>query len=49
MSRFRADAAAATFYARLLEIASRAKPLFHGDMAEQGRKLMMTHGVSSTD
>jgi nitric oxide dioxygenase len=44
-----ADAAAATFYARLLEIAPRAKPLFHGDMAEQGRKLMMTHGVSSTD
>ena len=44
-----ADAAAAIFYARVFEIAPRVKPLFHGDMAEQGRKLMMTHGVSSTD
>jgi nitric oxide dioxygenase len=40
-----ADTAAAIFYARLFEIAPRAKPLFHGDMAEQGRKLMMTLGV----
>jgi nitric oxide dioxygenase len=40
-----ADAAAALFYARLFEIAPRVKPLFHGDMTEQGRKLMMTLGV----
>ncbi|MGA2493149.1 MAG: globin family protein [Roseiarcus sp.] len=40
-----ADAAAALFYARLFEIAPRVKRLFHGDMTEQGRKLMMTLGV----
>ena len=40
-----ADAAAALFYARLFEIAPRVKPLFHGDMTEQGRKLMTTLGV----
>jgi hemoglobin-like flavoprotein len=39
------DAAAALFYGRLFEIAPELKPLFHGDMAEQGRKLMMTLGV----
>ena len=33
------------FYARLFEIAPAVKPLFHGDMTEQGRKLMMTLGV----
>jgi hemoglobin-like flavoprotein len=40
-----ADTAAGLFYARLFEIAPRVKPLFHGDMAEQGRKLMATLGV----
>ena len=40
-----ADAAAALFYGRLFELAPGFKPLFHGDMAEQGRKLMMTLGV----
>jgi len=40
-----ADAAAAIFYARLFEIAPRVKPLFHSDMAEQGRKLMTTLAV----
>jgi hemoglobin-like flavoprotein len=33
---------AALFYGRLFEIAPAVKPLFHGDMAEQGRKLMAT-------
>ena len=40
-----ADAAAAMFYARLFEIEPEVKPLFHGDMAEQRRKLMTTLGV----
>jgi nitric oxide dioxygenase len=40
-----ADTAAALFYGRLFEIAPELKPLFQGDMAEQGRKLMMTLGV----
>ncbi len=35
-----ADQAAAIFYARLFEIAPQVKPMFKGDMAEQGRKLM---------
>ncbi len=35
-----ADQAAAMFYGRLFEIAPEVKPLFHGDMAEQRRKLM---------
>jgi hemoglobin-like flavoprotein len=34
--------AAALFYGRLFEIAPAVRPLFHGDMAEQGRKLMAT-------
>ena len=34
------DKAAALFYARLFEVAPEVKPLFRGDMAEQGRKLM---------
>ncbi|MGO9986941.1 MAG: globin family protein [Rhodomicrobium sp.] len=34
--------AAALFYGRLFEIAPNVKPLFKGDMAEQGRKLMAT-------
>ncbi len=37
-----ADAAAALFYGRLFEIAPEVKPLFRGDMTEQGRKLMKT-------
>ncbi len=34
--------AAELFYSRLFEIAPAVKPLFKGDMAEQGRKLMGT-------
>jgi hemoglobin-like flavoprotein len=37
--------AAALFYGRLFEIAPRVKPLFRGDMDEQGRKLMATLAV----
>jgi nitric oxide dioxygenase len=37
-----ADPAATMFYERLFEIAPAVKPLFHGDMAEQRRKLMAT-------
>ena len=37
-----AQAAAAMFYGRLFEIAPEVKPLFRGDMTEQGKKLMMT-------
>ena len=33
------------FYGRLFEIAPAVKPLFRGDVAEQGRKLMATLGV----
>ena len=40
-----AETAAALFYGRLFEIAPEVKPLFRGDLAEQGRKLMMTLGV----
>jgi hemoglobin-like flavoprotein len=36
------EQAAALFYGRLFEIAPSVKPLFKGDMAEQGRKLMGT-------
>jgi hemoglobin-like flavoprotein len=39
------DQAAALFYGRLFEIAPEVKPLFRGDMADQGRKLMATLGV----
>ncbi len=39
------DQAAALFYKRLFEIAPSVKPLFRGDMAEQGRKLMATLAV----
>jgi len=39
------DTAAELFYARLFEIAPEAKPLFKGDMSEQGSKLMATLGV----
>ena len=34
------EQAAALFYGRLFEIEPQVKPLFKGDMAEQGRKLM---------
>jgi hemoglobin-like flavoprotein len=40
-----ADQAAALFYGRLFEIAPEVRPLFRGDMAEQGRKLMATLAV----
>ena len=40
-----AEVAAELFYGRLFEIAPEVKPLFHGDMKEQGRKLMTTLGV----
>ena len=40
-----ADQAAALFYNRLFEIAPEVKPLFRGDMTEQGRKLMATLAV----
>jgi hemoglobin-like flavoprotein len=36
------EQAAALFYGRLFEIAPAVKPLFKGDMTEQGRKLMGT-------
>ena len=39
-----ADVAASLFYGRLFEIAPATKVLFHGDMSEQGRKLMTTLG-----
>jgi nitric oxide dioxygenase len=39
------EVAAALFYGRLFEIDSALKPLFHGDMKEQGRKLMATLAV----
>jgi hemoglobin-like flavoprotein len=49
-----ADKAAALFYGRLFEIAPELRPLFRGDMAEQGRKLMATlaivvHGLTRLD
>jgi hemoglobin-like flavoprotein len=40
-----AEQAALLFYGRLFEIAPAVRPLFHGDMAEQGRKLMATLAV----
>jgi hemoglobin-like flavoprotein len=40
-----AGEAAALFYNRLFEIAPQLRPLFRGDMAEQGRKLMATLAV----
>ncbi|MEP2890576.1 globin family protein [Tateyamaria sp.] len=39
------EAAAAMFYTRLFEIAPEVKPLFKGDMTDQGAKLMATLGV----
>ena len=43
-----ADQAAILFYDRLFEIALEVKPMFHGDMAEQRRKLMSVLGVVVT-
>jgi hemoglobin-like flavoprotein len=40
-----AEQAAALFYGHLFEIAPQVRPLFRGDMAEQGRKLMATLAV----
>jgi hemoglobin-like flavoprotein len=40
-----ADSAAEMFYERLFDVAPSVKPLFHGDMAEQRRKLMATLAV----
>jgi hemoglobin-like flavoprotein len=40
-----ADTAAGLFYTRLFEIAPEVRPLFRGDMTEQGRKLMKTLSV----
>lgn len=39
------DDAAALFYGRLFEISPEVRPLFKGDVAEQGRKLMATLSV----
>jgi hemoglobin-like flavoprotein len=36
------EQAAEIFYGRLFEIAPAVKPLFHGDMKQQGKKLMDT-------
>lgn len=46
-----AEQAADLFYARLFETAPHVKPLFKGDMKEQGRKLIATLGtvVASLD
>ncbi len=48
------DQAAALFYARLFEIAPQVKPMFKGDMVEQGRKLMamlntVVNGLNNLD
>src|SRR5271156_448419 len=39
------EQAAALFYGRLFELAPAVKPLFRGDMHEQGHKLMATLGL----
>ncbi|WP_275785457.1 globin family protein [Pararhizobium gei] len=39
------ETAAELFYGRLFEIAPDVKPMFRGEMKEQGRKLMMTLGI----
>ena len=41
-----ADQAAALFYGRLFELDPGLKPMFKGDISEQGRKLMSTLGVA---
>ena len=40
-----ADQAAGLFYGKLFELDPAVKPMFRGDMTEQGRKLMKTIGV----
>ncbi|TYC56377.1 hemin receptor [Rhodobacterales bacterium] len=40
-----ANQAAAMFYARLFDLAPEVRPLFKGDLAAQGGKLMATLGV----
>lgn len=46
-----AGQAAALFYARLFEIAPEVRPLFRGDLREQGRKLMgmIAYAVAGLD
>jgi nitric oxide dioxygenase len=39
------EQAAALFYGRLFEIVPEVKPMFHGDIREQGKKLMSTLAV----
>lgn len=39
------EAAAELFYGRLFDIAPEVRPMFKGDIKEQGRKLMMTLGI----
>ena len=41
-----ADAAAAMFYSRLFQLDPSLRPLFKGDLVEQGRKLMQMIGVA---
>jgi hemoglobin-like flavoprotein len=41
-----AEQAAALFYARLFELDPALRALFHGDMADQGRKLMQMLAVA---
>ena len=41
-----APAAAELFYGRLFDLDPALRPLFKGDMAEQGRKLMQMIGVA---
>ncbi len=41
-----ANQAAAIFYGRLFEIAPQFRPLFKGDMQEQGKKLMQMIGIA---
>ena len=41
-----ADAAAALFYARLFELDPSLRPLFKGDIAHQGRKLMQMLAIA---
>jgi len=40
-----AETAADIFYTRLFEVAPEVKPMFKGDIKEQGKKLMTTLGV----
>ena len=41
-----ADTAASLFYGKLFELDPSLKPLFQGDMKEQGAKLMKTIGIA---